>query len=56
MLKRFSIIVAFLLPLLPIALLLAMGGSTLSNEATRVERLQPVSVTQLTRYRSGKRC
>ena len=54
MLKRFSIMVAFLLPLLPIALLLAMSGNTLPNEATLVERLQPVSVTQLNEIPIGQ--
>jgi len=54
MLKRFSIIVAFLLPLLPIALLLAFSGSASSNEATRVERLQPVSATQLNEIPIGQ--
>jgi len=54
MLKRFSILVAFLLPLLPIALLLAVGGSTSSNEATRVERLQPVSASQLNEIPIGQ--
>jgi hypothetical protein len=54
MLKRFSIIVAFLLPLLPIVLLLTMNGRALSNEATRVERLQPVSATQLNEIPIGQ--
>jgi hypothetical protein len=54
MFRRLSIIVAFTLPLLPLTLVLARSGSSLSDEATRVQRLPVVSAAQLNEMPIGQ--